>query len=312
MLHYYKWNRANKKSFAERPGVERWAGPSLFWFVLSEWCIGGSLLRRAWWGGSPASSAANGLTPSFQPFLLLLFCCDEQVCGCFGCLPWPAWGRTMKNGKNSKAQAWGPLAFLPCPCLSMSLFSWAFGEPIMPGDSERSLSLKPAKSDVLMVSEPILVGTGSAGSLPARVFLREPSSLPFCIFGKRVHLPLRPSGRRGGWWRRRRQGPLQVAESRGLRRPQASKVGLGVRPTPRVSGGHRLLGEVTGFFAALHRWVLQECTLLPPRGSLCPQPLPASRWLSWVMESLITFHVLSLLSGSPGPPPDGSRSRATA
>ena len=148
MLHYYKWNRANKKSFAERPGVERWAGPSLFWFVLSEWCVGGSLLRRAWWGGSPASSAANGLTPSFQPFLLLLFCCDEQVCGCFGCLPWPAWGRTMKNGKNSKAQAWGPLAFLPCPCLSMSLFSWAFGEPIMPGDSERSLSHLPQACQV--------------------------------------------------------------------------------------------------------------------------------------------------------------------
>ena len=36
-----------------------------------------------------------------------------------------------------------------------------------------------------------------------------------------------------------------MAESRGLRRPQASKVGLGVRPAPRVSGGHRLLGEIT-------------------------------------------------------------------
>ena len=84
-------------------------------------------------------------------------------------------------------------------------------------------------------------------------------------------------------WKARRvvakewQGPFQVAESRGLRRPQASKVGLGVRPAPRVSGGHRLLGEVTGFFAALRRWVLQECTLLLPGVACAPSPcrLPA-------------------------------------
>lgn len=34
MLHCYKWNRANKRSFAESPRVERWAGPTLLWCVF--------------------------------------------------------------------------------------------------------------------------------------------------------------------------------------------------------------------------------------------------------------------------------------
>lgn len=84
----------------------------------------------------------------------------------------------MKNGENPEFQAWGPPAF---PTTGLALSPFSQGRLFLPlGCSECLLTKrdpsptrrKPAKSDVL-ICEPVLVRTGSTGSLPAPVFLRE-------------------------------------------------------------------------------------------------------------------------------------------
>lgn len=79
-------------------------------------------------------------------------------------------------------------AFLPQPCL-------ARGRVIIPVDKKNTPS-HPAsdKSDIRMISELVLVKTGSPGSLPVRFPERKLASLLLCILGDCSDLSLNPSG----------------------------------------------------------------------------------------------------------------------
>ena len=180
MLHDYKWNRANKRSFAEHPGEERWAGPRAHpALVCPGWVVcRGPTAEEGLVGRQPSllcSKWPRSFHPAFFPSPILLWWTG-------GWMLWvpPITCLGMNHEKWWKLQVPG----LGAPCLPVTAFcvSLLLGWLSLPLGSPSCLVtqrgpsptyLKPAKSDVLIISEPILVGTGSTGSLPAYVFLRE-------------------------------------------------------------------------------------------------------------------------------------------